>query len=63
MNQIVTDMSFEDMLHDDSDVFYNYRYFYEPDVMKEIGNSPARVQFLRVLAMKLCAFLNNRLYP
>lgn len=33
-------MTFEEMLEDDSDVFYNFRYFFEPEIMKRIQKNP-----------------------
>ena len=61
MNQLDTDFSFEDMLHDDSNIFYNYRYLYEPDRLAEIRCNPARVQFLKMLTRVLYVYLRNEL--
>ena len=63
MNQLVTDFTFEEMLHNDSNVFYNYRYFYEPDHLSAIKNNPLRPQFLRILAKELYDSLYNRPMP
>lgn len=53
MSDLSSDMSFEKMLSDDSNVFYNFRYFYEPDRMEDIRNNPLRPQFLRWLCIHL----------
>ena len=53
MHQLVTDYTFEEMLCDDSNIFYNYRYLYDPARLNEIRNSPLRPQFLRVFAFEL----------
>ncbi len=36
MDRLVTDFSFEELLRDDSNVFFNYRYFYDPNCLNEI---------------------------
>ena len=61
MNQLVTDFTFEEMLHNDSNVFYNYRYFYDPERLAEIRDNPLRPHFLRIMAMELYVFLYNKL--
>jgi len=53
MNDLSSDMTFEEMLSDDSDVFYNFRYFYEPTRMEAIRNNPLRPQFLLYLCIHL----------
>ena len=59
MNRLNTDFSFEEMLHNDSNVFYNYRYFYDPNCLAEIISNPLRPQFLRILANELCCTLSK----
>lgn len=59
MKCLKTEMSFDEMLHDDSDVFYNYRYFYDPSRLEEIRNNPLRLQFLRVFAFTLHSYLRR----
>lgn len=61
MNQLVTDFTFEELLHNDSNVFYNYRYFYDPERLAEIRNNPLRPQFLRVFSFELCRRLHEKL--
>lgn len=61
MNQLVTDFTFEEMLHNNSNVFYNYRYFYDPERLAEIRDNPLRPQFLRIMAMELYAYLCNKM--
>ena len=61
MGILVTDYSFEEMLCDDSKIFYNYRYLYEPDRLTDIRDSPLRLQFLRVFAQKLYFCISNEL--
>ena len=53
MQRLVTDFTFEDMLCNDSNVFYNYRYLYDPVRMNEIRNNPLRPQFLRMFTNEL----------
>lgn len=53
MNELSTNMTFEEMLADDSNVFYNFRYFYEPARMMEIRSNPLQPQFLRFLSFHL----------
>ena len=60
MAQIITDMSFEELLQSDSNVFYNYRYFYELDKIEEIRRNPVRPQFLRVLCFTLCGYAKEK---
>ena len=59
MNILVTDLTFDEMLHNDSNVFYNYRYLYDPERLTEIRNNPLRPQFLRVFASTLLQSLNK----
>ncbi|MBQ7993215.1 MAG: hypothetical protein IJ252_09300 [Solobacterium sp.] len=61
MNRLHTDLTFEEMLHNDSDVFYNYRYLYDPDRLAEIRNNQLRPQFLRVFAFELCGCICKEL--
>lgn len=61
MNQLVTDFSFEDMLHNDSNIFNNYRYLYDPERLAEIRDNPLRLQFLRIMATELYGYLCNKL--
>ena len=61
MNCLVTDFTFEEMLHNDSNVFYNYRYLYDPARMAEIRDNPLKPQFLRNMTKELNAFLYNKL--
>ena len=61
MNRLDTNFTFEEMLRDDNDVFYNYRYFYEPDLLAKIRNNPLRLQFLRVFAYSLYNYLYNKM--
>ncbi len=53
MNDLSSDMTFEEMLADDSNVFYNFRYLYESDRIAEIRSNPLRPQFLRWLSIHL----------
>ena len=55
MKSLVTDFIFEEMLEDDSNVFYNYRYLYEPRRIDEINDNPLKSQFLRVFCFTLYA--------
>lgn len=61
MNCLVTDFTFEKMLHDDSNVFYNYRYVYDPERSAEIRDNPLRPQFLRMFAFVLYRSLHEKL--
>ena len=61
MDHLVTDLSFDKLLQADSNVFINYRYFYEPENLKEISNNPVRPQFLRVFCFMLCAYAKEKL--
>ena len=60
MSHIITDLSFEELLQADSNVFYNYRYFYEPDKIEEIRRNPVRPPFLRVFCFTLCAYAKEK---
>lgn len=61
MNQLITDFTFEEMLHNDSNVFYNYRYLYDPERLAEIRDNPLRPQFLRVFSLGLYRTLHEKL--
>ena len=61
MNRIVTDFTFDEMLHNDSNVFYNYRYLYDLERLAEIRDNPLRPQFLRVLSLALYRILHEKL--
>ncbi len=61
MNRIVTSFSFDEMLKNDSDAFYNYRYCYDPDRLLEIKNNPLRLNFLRVFSSVLRVVLKSKL--
>lgn len=58
-NKLSSDMTFEKMLEDDSNVFYNFRYFYETETMKKIHNHPLRPQFLRCFCFSLNRICNQ----
>lgn len=61
MKSLVADFSFEEMLEDDSNVFYNYRYLYDQRRIAEINNNPLRPQFLRAFCFTLCAYAKDNL--
>ena len=61
LDQIVTDFSFDDMLKNNSDAFYNYRYFYDPDCLSDIKSNPLRLNFLRFFTIILQQGLKVRL--
>ena len=60
-NQIDTEFTFEEMLRDDSNVFYNYRYPFEPDRLTEIRANPLRPQFLIILSRTLYQYISCKL--
>ena len=59
MSRLVTDMSFDDMLHNDSNVFCNFRYIYETQKLEAVRKSPLRPQFLKTFAYELAGHLQN----
>ncbi len=61
MNRLATNFTFEEMLQDDSEAFYNYRYFYDSDRLAEICKNPLKPQFLRVFAYELYGFLRKNI--
>ena len=61
MNNLETEETFDEMLHNDSNVFYNYRYLYDPKRLTEIRDNHLRVQFLRVFAFILQQSLREKL--
>lgn len=61
MNRLSTDFTFGELLHNDSNVFYNYRYLYEPERLAEIRDNPLRPQFLRVFAFELYRSLHKKM--
>ena len=61
MNCLSTDFTFGEMLHNDSNVFYNYRYLYDPERLAEICDNPLRPQFLRVFAFELYRSLHKKM--
>ena len=61
MSRLVADFTFGEMLHNDSDVFYNYRYLYDPERLAEIRNNPLKPQFLRVFVFAIYQSLNEKL--
>ena len=56
-DRLATNLTFDEMLHNDSNVFYNYRYLYEEERLGEIMDNPLRPQFLRFMAIELYNFL------
>ena len=62
MHSMVADLSFEEMLQDDSNVFYNYRYLYDPGRIDEINDNPLRPQFLRVFCCTLCTYVKEKAF-
>lgn len=61
MNRLSTDFTFGEMLHNDSNVFYNYRYLYDPERLTEVRDNPLRPQFLRVFAFELYCSLHDKM--
>ena len=61
MNQLVTNLTFEEMLHNDSNVYYNYRYLYDPERLAKIRDNPLRLQFMRTMVKELYSSLRNKI--
>ena len=61
MNQLISDFTFDEMLHNDSNAFFNYRYLYDPSRLAEISDNPLRPQLLRVLVFNLYRSLYEKL--
>lgn len=53
MKSLVSDMTFDQMLQNDNNVFKDYRYLYEPGKAEIIKNNPLKPQFLRCFCFQL----------
>ena len=61
MDRLHTHFTFDEMLRDNSNAFYIYRYTFDPNQLAEIRKKPLRAKFLRVFAFDLYRILRERL--